>query len=185
MKRFHVWGVAAVLSSALGCGGGNSVSGSVQGHTLTAQSAIMAQETTTSNGITAYGTSIVLVSIANACSTLQTDLMTGVEPANLDEVVLVLGNTSPVASGTFDVTTTPTSVPIAEAFAFVSGSTCASELDGGFDQATGGTITLSSISSSSASGSFTLTFGTDQVTGSFSASTCTVPDAGTTTPTCG
>jgi hypothetical protein len=60
---------------------------------------------------------------------------------------------------------------------------CNNVLDGGVVDgvslgvvyATGGTITFSSLSSSDAVGSFSLTFGTDQLTGSFNVNACSTP----------
>jgi len=176
MRRYAV---LIAVAASLGCGSSNSVNGTIQGQTLSAQDALLLTNNTTVGGTTVYGLGVSIMNISNACSTAQADISSNKDPANAASLTIGIGSTSPIAAGTFNITSA--SSPAADAIFVKTDSSCHSTIDGGAAQATSGTVTLSSVSASSASGTFDLTFGSDHVTGSFSASSCTLtfPDGGT------
>jgi hypothetical protein len=67
----------------------------------------------------------------------------------------------------------PSSFPFVGAIFQKDGSNCQPLMDAGV--ATSGSITFSSLNASGASGTFSLWFGTDQLTGDFNVSNCDIP----------
>jgi hypothetical protein len=75
-----------------------------------------------------------------------------------------------VVAGTYDIATSPSSTPYAAGELKTTTSTCAVGLN---VTPTSGTVTLSQVSSTSVSGSYDITFGTQgSFTGSFDVAVC-------------
>jgi hypothetical protein len=164
----------AALALVCACGPGNSVTGTVQGNHLAAHDGFLVQDTVTASGVTVSTAVIGIVNFSNACSTLLSDLQTLSLQSNVTELVMVVTNTGPIATSTYNVSSLshPT-LPFAAAGFEATGSNCLPVIDAGL--ATSGSITISSINASNATGTFSLSFGADQLTGSFNVNECAIP----------
>lgn len=175
--------VFVCLTALVGCGSGNSVTGTVQGNSLAAQDALSFQASESFGGVTEFLVGALIVNISSACSTATNDQATNKTPPNLTGLSLAVANTAAIAPGTYNITSS--SVPAASAGFTKTDATCNNTVNA---SATAGTITISAIDSSHAQGTFNLTFGSDTLTGNFNAPNCNInlngnPDAGA--PTCG
>jgi hypothetical protein len=178
---------ASLLASLGGCGTGDSVSGSVQGYGLAASDSVFGQSSVTFAGTTLYSTLVTLTDYPNACAVEQAMASQGVVKPNATRLTLLAGAESPIATGTYNVATAAGAPPPAVGAIFdKTGSNCTTVVDGGPLSATGGSVTFTTVSPSRVAGSFTLSFGSDQLTGSFSAAPCGASSGdGGTSLTCG
>jgi hypothetical protein len=175
----------STLAACLACGGGNSVTGTVDGLPLNAKDALSFQAQIPITGFDAgiYEVGISLADFNGLCA----DFTNAHSPANATLLSLAIASTSPINPGTFNVGAL--SIPAASGIFEKTDANCHTAV---VAQATGGTVTLTSVSGSSASGSFDVTFpDAGHMTGSFSAGNCAAlanlitGDAGSTAFTCG
>jgi hypothetical protein len=172
-----------------GSGGSGSVNGTVGGASfvVASQLAFIGPADTSSSctgpadgGVTCttkssgQGVIVVLMNRPNVtCALLRSLVTKGTALASLDVLALEVGNDNgDLAAGTYDL---PSGVGQASFDTFTS--TCATGL---YLTATGGTITLSQMSSAGVAGTYAVTFGTQGTfTGSFNVTSfCDEPDAG-------
>jgi hypothetical protein len=176
-----VGGLAAACSnsSSSGTGGNGSVMGTVSGHGLTVKDSVGLVETDARSGATQL--TIALTDLAGTCAFVEANPTAN--PKNTGVVSMnVLFASGGVAPGTYQVggtapsadagvSATPT---VTASFLMLDGMCVASEAF-----ATGGSMTLSTVSGGIYSGTFSLSFGGDMLSGSFNAASCAFPDAGT------
>jgi hypothetical protein len=170
--------VAACSSSSSGSSfgpGDATVSGTIQGATVPASDVVgLYYVATFDGGVSQAQAGVIVTNVANACGVLQAH---GNPPnaTSLELVVSALG--SSVATGNYAIV--PQGYGASASYATVDGNCNPSFVDG----ATGGSITLTTVSGSTIAGTFDLTFGSDHLTGSFSAPICTYSagDGGTST----
>jgi hypothetical protein len=147
--------------------GSASVSGSIKGITIPTNNAVGVNGTTTVNGPTQPVAGAHLANVGNICTTLQMNQV----PASSDVLdVSVVGATgaAAVAPGTYKLNA-PGGIGGAVLFT-VQDQNCVPTLQ---TVATVGSVTLTTVSSSTIAGTFDATFPTgDHVTGSFSAPVC-------------
>jgi hypothetical protein len=134
------------------------------------------------NGVTT-GTAVGVVSFADACATLYTSkrVPKGSGGLSLQLISYASGSAGPVtAPGTFTLIGVQ---PGADAFGaewtFVDAPCTDTTVS-----ATGGTVSVTAASGSQHTGTFDLTFGSDHLTGSFSASDCAAAASSQGNPTC-
>jgi hypothetical protein len=110
---------------------------------------------------------------ALTCSFVQMKAGQGnIKLASVDDLaLLVASETGPVGPGTYTVGTKTSAAQAT----FESTDASCNQTDA---QATGGTIVISSVSGSSVSGTYDVTFPSGPLSGSFQTSFCTEPDAG-------
>jgi hypothetical protein len=184
MKRLAT---ALLFVNLLACGTGDSVSGSVQGHSLAARDGIFGQGSVTVAGTSLYSMVVTITDYPSACASEQATASQGVLKADATTLTMLVGADSPIASGEYSVTSpTGATPPILSATFSQTNAQCSSVLDGGLIAATSGSVTFTTVSASKVAGAFTLSFGSDQLTGSFNTSPCgaSFGDGGTTL-TCG
>jgi len=123
-----------------------------------------------------YAAAVTLTSWPNACTRLVADPSTIAASASV--LGLIIENTGPLVGlsspTTFNIVTNM-NPPGAAAVFDVTTSSCGSVLPGGNSlQATSGTVTLTSVSSTNVTGTFSVDFGSTvgTLTGSFSAPVC-------------
>lgn len=185
-KQWAAW----LFVGALGCGrsttgaAGNSTSGSVEGVSLSVESAlaVVGQGSILSGcyGQTCYpvGDTVTVVltnAAAFTCSTLASQ--PNVSFANLAGLTLEVGNATPVGPGTYaidDALGDAGAWPLAAAWFASSTADCGAGLSA---RATGGTITLTTASASHVAGTFTATFDQGTLSGSFDVDVCSPSDA--------
>jgi hypothetical protein len=141
------------------------VSGTIQEAGVPATDSVGQHYVITSDaGVSQAQVGALITNVANACSVLQRQ---GNPPSatSLEIVVTALGTS--VATGTYTIV--PQGGYGATASYTTEDDDCNTTLS---ETATGGTVTLTTASSSSVAGTFDLTFDTDHVTGSFSAPVC-------------
>jgi hypothetical protein len=137
-----------------------------------ATDAVGLSSVSTQNGVTEAAVGAIITNIANACSVLQDH---GNPPGATALVVAVTASGGSVATGTYDIVSQGFGATASYA---TQDAMCNTSLN---ETASSGTVTLSSVSGSSVSGTFDLTFFSDHLTGSFSAPICsysTATDAG-------
>ena len=157
-------------------GPAGSADGSVGGASLDVQDAIFV------NGAT-VGTGVVLTSYPGACDAIYASKHV---PHGSRSVSLQLVAADAAGSG-------PVWKPVTFALGPASAKTNwfgaeLTSVDGSCNDtstaATGGTVTITAVSASQISGTYDLTFGSDELTGSFTAASCAAPDASSGDPTC-
>lgn len=166
----RVWKAAATAMALTACssssGGGSgsaSVTGTIQGAAVPASDSVGLSSVSTANGTSEAAVGAIITNVANACGVLQSHA----NPANATALVLaVSASGSSVGTGTYDI--------VSQGFGATASyakqdSTCNTSFS---ENASGGSVTLTAVSGSSVSGTFDLTFGSDHVTGSFSAPIC-------------
>jgi hypothetical protein len=158
--------VTSTLAACIACGGGNSVSGSVDGLPLNAKDALSFQ---LEIPVTGFDAGIFEVGIAMSdFSGLCADVTNGHSPPNATLLSLAIASTSPIAPGTYNVGAL--AIPMAQGFFEKTDANCHSAAAA---QAISGTVTLASVSNSSTSGTFDVAFpDAGHMTGSFSAGNC-------------
>jgi hypothetical protein len=202
-----VLGMLAACGGSTSAGGseGNSVSGTVAGTTFNVASevAVFGAASATSTACAVYSDGglvnpgcvpttsssgqVVTVLLTNradlTCAALQSE--GSHHYANLDLLTLeAFTLTGTLATGAYDVATSSSAASGALAQFQTSTSTC----NGGVNlqAASAGSITLTEVSSTSATGTYSVTFGTQGTfSGSFDVPLCDLPDAGTPSPDAG
>jgi hypothetical protein len=178
--------VVSFILLNLGCGSGDSVSGIVQGVGLSAKSGSLSATMYTSPIDVLnirYSALITLTNTDDACAASQ-------EP-NLASLSILVESSSPLSEGTYPITPNPTTSSYSQAGFDATNGACAEVFDGGTIAATAGSVVFSSLDNGGAtipnsiSGTFFLSFGRDQLSGSFNVSTCNSTDAGPGAATCG
>jgi len=172
-----------VAVCAVACGGGSSVTGTVDGLGVSVKDSIGYQISTQLpfDAGTLYEVGVALADVSGICADI-TALKT---PANATALALGVVSNAAVAAGTYNVGTGTSG---SSAFAgFSKGdANCHSTVS---ENAVSGTVTFTGVSSGQVSGSFDLSFpDAGHLTGSFSSPTCaafntlvTGADAGTVT----
>lgn len=192
---------AACGGTTAGNSGSGSVSGTVGGTTFSVASEIAAIATASSStsgvcggevdaaptctggsSTTGQAVAVVLTNRADAtCSALVNAYASGegLSYANFDYLQLGAQNDAAnVGTGTYDIITTATATSGATATFVTTTSTCGMGINA---NATGGTVTLTKLTSSEVAGSYDLTFGTQgTMSGSFDIPVCDLPDSGST-----
>jgi hypothetical protein len=164
--------LAACSSSSGGGSGTASVSGTIQGAAVPATDSVGLSSVSTQNGVSEAAVGAIITNIANACGVLQDH---GNPPGATALVVAVSASGGSVATGTYGIVSQGFGATASYA---TQDMNCNPSLN---ETATGGSVTLTSVSGSSVSGTFDLTFSGDHLTGSFSAPICnysTSADAG-------
>jgi hypothetical protein len=159
--------VLAAVAVAIGCGasaGSASVNGMVGGVSFQPHDAVV-------HPVQPSATAIDIVSAANICD----DFTQHGYPKNTTAITLYI-KPIPAAPGTFT-----TESGALQATWEVVDATCAST---SFNQATTGTVALTSVTDSSIQGTFDLTFDTDHVSGNFDAVLCDPSIDASAGPTC-
>jgi hypothetical protein len=144
-----------------------TLSGSVQGHTFSPADAAA--------GISGMEVAVYISNHSGICAD-----QTGqnVNEPNDERIQLTLnnlesGNDVALTTGTYTVGSGTTGLNVAVGQFGVRDATCAPSFE---TMVTAGTVTLSSLTTSMVAGTYSLNFGSDQVTGSFSASDCAAYD---------
>jgi hypothetical protein len=163
------------------CGSSDSVSGTVQGNSMTAQDAVYISQTQSAGGNSFFVTDVVIFNFGGACSRAMADIPANKDPPNAAGLSLFVAGTGTIAPGSFSVGSSGTQT-VGASFSKTDAN-CQSLVNA---TATAGSITFSTINANQAVGTFNLSFGTDSLTGSFNASNCGVTlssssDAGTAT----
>lgn len=182
MLRQWLWpSLIAVI--CLACGGGKSgtsISGTVGGQSINVKDQIaggLTRTCSTSPGTIAAEFLVAFADVANVCATAQTN------SGKANATILTLGifrfgsNPPPIQPGTYTISDTTTRDSAGN---FLGAGALFAKYDATCKQsfataATSGTITISSISSSSATGSFDATFSTGRVSGTFDSPICGFP----------
>jgi hypothetical protein len=164
--------VAACSSSSGGSSGTASVTGTIQGAAVPSSDAVGLSSVASGGSEAAVGA--IITNIAGACGVLQSH---GNPPSATALIVAVTAMGGAVATGTYGV--------VAQGFgASASYATDDMSCNTSFSEgASAGSVTLTVVSGSTVAGTFDLTFGSDHLTGSFSAPVCsyTTADGGATT----
>jgi hypothetical protein len=171
-------------TSSGGSTGGGSVTGSVGGISLNVADAIASNANGTL-GVDAKSVVVEIFDIPSVCALAQT-FPAGADKANYTGLVIFFTelNGSPLGPGTYNVGTTivgPDAGLGARAGASLvkNDAQCQSQVPAGTGAATSGSATITNVTASLVTGTFNLTFPQGSFQGSFNASVCTVPDAGT------
>ncbi len=168
------WTAAALAACSSSSGGGGdgsaTVNGTIQGMAIPAKAAVGLSSVVMAGNMTESAVGAAITNIAGACGVLQNH---GNPPDASTLIVEVVADSGSVAPGTYDVVSQGFG---ATAHYVLEDQNCIDELT---QNATSGTVTISSVGSS-VNGSFDLMFGTDHLTGTFSAPVCvyTPADAG-------
>lgn len=166
------FGGFVAISGVLSCGGsverrgGATATGTVSGVSVPTTDVVGLIEPA-GGGFTLAG--VAYTNVGDTCGIIQREASGGPEPANtvvLSLTVQVAGSSVP--AGTYSINGQP------GLFAdFVTtDANCQTHLH---PNPTSGSVTFTTISSSMVAGTFDVTFGTDRVTGTFSAPVCNVP----------
>ena len=158
--------------------GSASVTGTVSGVVIPTNDTIGVSGTTTDNGPLQPVAGAQLANVGNLCTILQHDG----DPASSERLyVRVVGASGAIAAGTY-MLNGPGGVGGAVSL-LVQDQNCTPTVQ---QTATTGSVTLTTVSSSTVAGSFDVTFPTgDHVTGTFSGPVCTFSTPGdATTPAC-
>ena len=180
------WASAALIAacggstSTLGGGSGSvSVSGTVDGMPLAVTDEVALVGSASSNGVTEAYAGVIITNIAGTCAVLQRQG----DPRSAQALQIVAGAPgSTVPTGQYPIGATTTTT--ASASFSAQDANCKSTAG---EQATHGTIILTTVSASMLEGSFDLTFANgDHLTGSFQAPVCnaSILSSGM-NPTCG
>jgi hypothetical protein len=187
------------LVLGVGCGGATSaesapgsVTGTVGGNAITTTSVIGVNQT----GTGGFAVAVVFVNVADACSVVQSNH----RPGNLAELELNVQAAGEPTTGTYTITpgggvpvgpideeggaptTSGSNSPFVTAAFEQTNASCTTTES---DNASSGSVTLTTVSPSEVAGRFDVMFPSgDHLTGTFDAPVCTVP-SGPTTPTCG
>jgi len=182
MKRALALAVMGAVMAACGGGssGGSSPGGSTGGTGPTGGSSTQigfVLPATTCSGISLAGVAVFVAtnqSISNACTQVSNAC---VKYANLDGVALIVANytstgtAAAVTPGTYSISTTPsTSGTMAFATLVETDASCNSDAPSG---TASGTITLTSVTSTTVTGSYDITLGSQNLTGTIDATLCT------------
>jgi len=167
--------VLAACSSSSGGGGSGtaSVEGTIQGLAIPATDAVGLSSVVMNGSMTEAAVGAIITNVANACSVLQNH---GSPSDASSLVVAVAVDSGSVAPGKYDIV----SQGFGATASYALSQSCVTQAT---ETATSGTVTISSVGSS-VNGSFDLMFGSDHLTGTFSAPICTytpVTDAGAAT----
>jgi hypothetical protein len=155
------------------------VSGTAGGAPLAVTDEVAFVGTGMENGVTQAYAGVFITNVAGTCGILQR----GANPPSLQMLQIAVGAPgSTVTAGSYALGSSTTST--ASALFQAEDATCTPTTN---EQASSGTITLSSVDGSTVKGSFDLTFANgDHLTGSFSAPVCDASLAGSSdNPTCG
>lgn len=176
--------IATTLCLLTACGG-NSMTGTVRGTSLAPKEAIFTT-------LSVMGTNPMLVMFMADQQGLCEKLKANQNPKNMTALMFMMavknasGALDPLKTGKYTIAESATATGNIAAVAFdKQDESCTSTL-GGSVSATTGTVDLTSYnvssggsgSSGSAAGTFDVNFGTDQATGSFSASYCEITMSG-------
>ena len=194
MKR--VLGMLALCAIAVGCGaGGNSVTGTIDGQSLSVKDSVFGQITGPDGSGGSQTVIVVIMSdFANLCTTLKADTQPGnssILAAGMFSVDPSTGATTTPTAGTYNAGLTAAESSTTGDLATVAftkyDSSCATTTQ---DTAASGSVKVDAFSAQdggSLTGSFDLVFTTksDHVTGNINAAFCDLPtDVETATPTC-
>jgi hypothetical protein len=159
--------VAACSSSSGGAGSGTaSVTGTIQGAAVPASDAVGLSSVASGGSEAAVGA--IITNVASACTVLQDH---GNPPGATALIVAVSAMGGSVATGTYAVVTQGFGATASYA---TQDATCNTSFS---ENASGGSVTLTTVSGSTVAGTFDLTFGSDHLTGSFSAPICSYAPA--------
>jgi hypothetical protein len=158
---------AAACSSSSGGGTGTaSVTGTIQGAAVPASDTVGLSSVASGGSEAAVGA--IITNIAGACGVLQSH---GNPPSATALIVAVTAMGGSVATGTYGVVSQGFGASASYATEDTSCNTSFSE------NASSGSVTLTTVSASTVAGTFDLTFGSDHLTGSFSAPICSYTTA--------
>lgn len=165
---------SACSSSSSGGGSGTaSVTGTIQGMAIPVSDAVGLSSVVMNGSTTEAAVGAIITNVANACSVLQNHG----SPSDASSLVVAIAVASgSVAPGKYDIV----SQGFGATASYALSQNCVTQLN---ETATSGTVTISS-DGSSVSGSFDLMFGSDHLTGTFSAPVCSynpVTDGGAAT----
>ncbi len=175
MKTIIFGSLCLAFGFVVACSSGptsNAVTGTVAGTSLSAQDAVF------SNTTAGTGTVVGVTSFGGACTDLANDQLP--KSSVVLSLQLAQGTGSVTNPGTFSFLGTQGATAAFAAEWTSYDSTCTPTNS----MATGGTVTVDSVSSSQLTGTFDIKFNTDHVTGSFVASTCAAIGTGSGSPTC-
>jgi phosphopentomutase len=170
------WTAAALAACSSSSGGGGdgsaTVNGTIQGMAIPAMAAVGLNSIAMAGSMTESAVGAAITNISGACGVLQNH---GNPPDASTLKVEVVANSASVAPGTYMIVSQGFG---ATANYVLEDQNCIDQLK---ETATSGTVTISSVGSS-VNGSFDLMFGSDHLTGTFSAPICvyTPSDAGCT-----
>jgi hypothetical protein len=161
--------ILALVGLCTACGssttGSGTSTGTVAGQSLTVADAIFNTVVVPENTANVNVLAIVLSSFSGVCADLS-----DTNPPSGDVLILAVGSESAITTGTFsivDTSTTTASPGGTYGFALFGAATASTS-----DNAVSGSITVSSLSESSAGGSYALTFPDGELSGSFAAAQC-------------
>jgi hypothetical protein len=162
---------ATACSSSSGGSGTTTIQGTIGGATVATTStvAVVGSLVDTFGPFTSNGVTVVVSNVAGFCSIAQHNAT----PASADVLTLIVASPDPVAPGVYPIISAPSA---SQSFGAVTYETSDASCDtSGTHSATSGSITVSSVSSTSVHGTFEVTMDTgDDVSGSFAASVCDV-----------
>jgi hypothetical protein len=158
------WAFAAI---AAGCGGGTSVSGTVDGVSLNVKDSVSWQGSTIAGSDGGAAWAVVITNIPGTCAVLSSPK----NPPNTQLLLLLVEAAGPVTPGTYQVALG--GVAAAGGGFITTDAQCHSGVS---ESATSGSITISTATSTEATGEFILNFGSagsaGTMRGSFSAPFC-------------
>jgi hypothetical protein len=181
-------------TSGGGSGGANTVSGTVGSASYSVGSALGIVTSADSSGscvidsdggttctTTSQGQAIVIILTNRAGVTCASQASSNTSFASVDVLQLAaINENGNVATGTYEIETSSTSAPSADALFSTTTSTCAAGLN---LSPTSGTVTLSHLSATAASGTYDVTFGAEGTfSGSFDVALCAQSTTGVTPP---
>jgi hypothetical protein len=160
-------------------GGGSSVIGTIGGASVQTADVVALVQSSGGGFVTA---GVAYTNVSDTCGVLQRVASGGPEPAStvvLSLSVNMAGTTVP--AGTYAIGA-QSAIQVAAQF-ITTDSTCMTVAQA---QATSGTIVYATVSATTIQGTFDVTFGTDRVTGRFTAPLCNAHTSNTRgTPACG
>jgi hypothetical protein len=166
---------AAACGNPSGGSGATTIQGTIGGATVATAStvAVVGPLVDTFGAFTSNGVTVVVSNISGFCSIAQHNAT----PANADALTLIVAAPDQVVPGIYPIATSPSA---SQSFGTVTYETTDAQCDtSGTHSAMSGSITLSSVSSTSVHGTFEVTMDTgEDVSGIFSASVCDVSLAG-------
>jgi hypothetical protein len=172
--RRRMGAALAAGALAMACGGKTSgtaggatvsIEGSIDGETVAATDAVGLYSVASEYGDTRVATGVLVSNLSGVCAVLQHHL----DPAGASSLVVsVVATGNTIATGTYPVSATAD--PSASVFYGVQDADCGQSTS---VQASGGTVTLATIDSTTIAGSFDVRFASgDHLTGTFSAPVC-------------
>lgn len=177
---FVLIAVAGCSSSSNGGGGSSSVSGKAGSSSVATTDTISLVGTQTNNGVQVAFAGAFITNVSGSCAVIQRNG----NPRNTTALSLVVATQgASVPAGSYTVGAQGQS-SAAEASYEATDSNCNKTTN---EKATGGTITLTTVSSTTVTGTFDVTFASgDHLTGNFTAPVCsaTLNTSGT-QPACG